>query len=194
MLHVFAFGKLRLQCGDKLVDSFPTRHVEELLGYLLLHPQTPQPREKLIDLLWPHSGSDNDRGRFSTVLWRLRSLFEQLDTPVDSYLRVTRDWISFAPQEPYDLDIQQFEGLLHKAQDAAGELGQEQCWVEAAAVYQGDLYDGIYADWCLVERERLARWRQRYDVERQLEGWGFTTRQARRLLFALWLYETGRLR
>jgi DNA-binding SARP family transcriptional activator len=157
MLHVFAFGKLRLQCGDKLVDSFPTRHVEELLGYLLLHPQTLHPREKLIDLLWPHSGSDNDRGRFSTVLWRLRGLFEQLDTPADSYLRVTRDWISFAPQEPYDLDIQQFEGLLHKAQGEAGELGQEQCWVDAAAVYQGDLYDGIYADWCLVERERLAR-------------------------------------
>lgn len=157
MLQVFAFGKLRLQCGDKLVDSFPTRHVEELLGYLLLHPQTPHPREKLIDILWPYSVSDNDRGRFSTVLWRLRTLFDQLNMPADSYLRVTRDWISFSPQEPYNLDLQQFEGLLHKAQGAVGDPFQEQCLLEAAAVYQGDLYDGIYADWCLVERERLAR-------------------------------------
>jgi DNA-binding SARP family transcriptional activator len=157
MLQVYAFGKLRMRCGNKTVEAFPTRHVEELLGYLILNPQAAHPREKLIDILWPTSMSGNDRGRFSTVLWRLRSSFERIGAQTDAYLRVTRETVSFAPQEPFSVDIVDFERYVASARKAPA-VSEQECALQAAVdIYRGELYDGMYADWCLVERERLAR-------------------------------------
>jgi hypothetical protein len=42
-----------------------------------------------------------------------------------------------------------------------------------------------------AERQLLARWKIRYDVERFLEGKGFSTAEARRLMFARWLARRG---
>jgi DNA-binding SARP family transcriptional activator len=157
MLQVYAFGKLRMRCGNKMVEAFPTRHVEELLGYLILNPQAAHPREKLIDLLWPTSVSGNDRGRFSTVLWRLRSSFERIGVSTDAYIRVTRETVSFAPQEPFSVDFVDFEKYVASARKAPAPSEQERALQAAVDIYRGELYDGMYADWCLVERERLAR-------------------------------------
>lgn len=155
-LHIHAFGRLRMEYGDRNVASFPTRHVEELFGYLLLNRHTNHSREKLMDILWPQGALDNARGRFSTTLWRLRSLFEQMGAPAETYLSVSRNWISFIPESPLELDLAQFEQYLAVARGATCSADHEAALRAAVGVYQGELYEGIYADWCLVERERLA--------------------------------------
>ncbi len=156
-LHVFAFGKLRMQAGDRVVETFPTRHVEELLGYLLVHPETAHNREKLIDMLWPDTATENARARFSTVLWRLRRLFGQIGLPPDHFLHVTRQSVSLAPRASWQCDLVSFEAYL--AQAARAETGgqREQALRAAIDRYHGELFEGIYANWCLLERERLAR-------------------------------------
>lgn len=157
-LQVFAFGKLHMQRGEEVVASFPTRHVEELLAYFLLNQQVHHPREKLIDILWPYGAPNNARGRLSTVLWRLRAQFNHLGATSDAYLHSARDWISFAPEEPLLLDAQRFEQKLGQAQKQPQASSQQEEALRAAVnVYQGELYEGIYADWCLMERERYAR-------------------------------------
>jgi DNA-binding SARP family transcriptional activator len=163
-LHLFTLGRLRMQHEQAMISSFPTRHVEELLGFFVLNPQARHSREKLIDILWPHAAPDNARGRFSTVLWRLRGSFSQLGLAPDAYMQVTREWVRFAPREPVELDYYHFEELVQQARraiarDASSDalLAQESLLSAAVELYKGDLCEGIYTDWCLVERERLAR-------------------------------------
>ena len=153
-----------MQYDETTVNSFPTRHVEELLGFFLLNPQARHSREKLIDILWPHETLDNARGRFSTVLWRLRTSFERVGVAPDAYMQATREWVCFNPCEPLELDLRRFEELARQARTAVVRdlstetlLAQEPLLAEAITLYQGDLCEGIYTDWCLVERERLAR-------------------------------------
>jgi DNA-binding SARP family transcriptional activator len=157
LLEVQAFGKLSLQCNGSVIASFPTRHVEELLGYLLLNQHLKHRREKLIGILWPNKDPAEARARFSTVLWRLRTLLDKIGAPSALYLETTRDWVSFMPERPPRLDVEQFEQFLTQAQFASDDIQHEQALSHALSLYRGELYEGIYADWCLVERERLAR-------------------------------------
>lgn len=155
-IAVFTLGKLHLCAGEKRITSFPTRQVEELFAYLLLYPDVVHSREKLIDLLWPYE-SGKMRGRFSTVLWRLRSTLESLGELALASLQVTRDTVLFKRVPQLVIDYVNFEQELNQAkalsQSGAGEINLR-CALE---LYRGDLFEGVYADWCLLERERLAR-------------------------------------
>jgi DNA-binding SARP family transcriptional activator len=157
-LQVYALGRLRLQCGQVEVSSFPTRQVEELLAYLLLNQRAHHSREKLIEILWPYASPSNARARFSTVLWRLRTVFDHAGTSMDDYLQVARDWIAFAPARPISFDAADFEALLNQTLTIGTTDRQEEILRAAVTLYQGDLCEGIYADWCLLERERIARY------------------------------------
>ncbi len=160
-LQVLGFGKLQLQYGDQIVATFPTRQVEELLGFFLLNQGAHHGREKLITLLWPHSDPDKARGRFSTALWRLRAMFNELGAPADSCLHATREWVAFAPSYPLQIDVEQFQQTILQAESLTSGSDRERVLIDALALYKGELYEGIYSDWCLAERERLARLRLR---------------------------------
>lgn len=155
-IAVFTLGKLHLCAGEKRITSFPTRQVEELFAYLLLFPDVVHSREKLIDLLWPYE-SGKMRGRFSTVLWRLRSTLDSLDEVASAGLQVTRDTVLFKRVPELVIDYANFEGDLNQAK-ALGQTTESEMNLRCALeLYRGDLFEGVYADWCLLERERLAR-------------------------------------
>ncbi len=159
MTHVavFTLGKLYLRAGQHTITSFPTRQVEELFAFLLLNPDVAHSREKLIELLWPFEEGNGSRGRFSTVLWRLRSTLDSFGDLSARCLQVTRTTVILKRQPDLDIDFVRFEqalqqaGLAERAEIVESHL---QCALE---LYLGDLFEGIYADWCLLERERLAR-------------------------------------
>ncbi len=155
-LQVHAFGKLEMRYGQQVIAVFPTRHVEELLGYFLLQPHVRHSREKLIGILWPNSSLDESRNRLNTVLWRLRTLFNQFGSPTDNCFPATREWVSFSPQCPIHFDAEVFQQKIIQAEKAHDEE-REKVLLEALNLYKGDLFEGIYSDWCLAERERLAR-------------------------------------
>jgi DNA-binding SARP family transcriptional activator len=155
-LRVYAFGKLEVQYDQQVVASFPTRHVEELLGYFLLKPNNRHSREKLMGILWPNSSLSKSRNRLNTVLWRLRTLFNKIGLPTENCFPATREWVSFSPQCPLHIDAEIFQQKINQAKKVHGEE-REQTLLEALNLYKGGLFEGIYSDWCLVERERLAR-------------------------------------
>ncbi len=155
-IAVFTLGKLHLCVEEHRVTSFPTRQVEELFAYLLLYPDVAHSREKLIDLLWPYE-SGKMRGRFSTVLWRLRSSLDSLGEMVSACLVVTRDTVMFKRGPELGIDYVQFEQALSRASALAPHIDSETYLRCALELYRGDLFEGVYADWCLLERERLAR-------------------------------------
>lgn len=162
MLEVYGFGKLRLANQQMVVNHFPTRQVEELLGFLLLQPRIRHPREKLITLLWPDIPSaSNGRHRFSIVLSRLRQLFSNLQTPFEQHIFTTRDWIELIPNQPFFFDREQFILACKLGFNEEQTQAKEQHLQTAVSLYRADFMEGIYADWCLTEREYLARLRLR---------------------------------
>jgi DNA-binding SARP family transcriptional activator len=139
------------------VETFPTRRAEELLAYLLIHQRDRHSREKLVDTLWPDSPLSNGRASLSTTLWRLRSVFDRLDVPVADYLQTSRDWVSLAPSSALESDYSSFEREVLAAERAIDEEQRQRRLRLAIDLYRGPFCEGIYAEWCLRERERLER-------------------------------------
>ncbi len=155
-LQVRVFGKLSLQHGETIIDRFPTRRAEELLGYLILYRGTRHPREKLIDTLWPDVDLSNGRASLSTALWRLRSVFKRLGLNSSDYVVADRDWVRFDAAEDTVLDLLIFKRHLAEADNQDG-AGREEGYRVALESCHGTICEGIYAEWCLLERERTER-------------------------------------
>jgi DNA-binding SARP family transcriptional activator len=156
-LQVRVFGKLRLQAGQCRVETFPTRRAEELLAYLLIHQRARHSREKLVDALWPDAPLSNGRASLSTTLWRLRSVFDRLEVPAADYLQTGRDWVSLTPLSALESDYSSFEREVAAAERATDDDQRQQRLRLAIELYRGPFCEGIYAEWCLRERERLDR-------------------------------------
>jgi DNA-binding SARP family transcriptional activator len=58
-----------------VVERFRTHKTASLLAYLSLHP-APQPREVLVELLWPDDEPESGRHSLRTALSSLRRQFE----------------------------------------------------------------------------------------------------------------------
>ena len=156
-LQVKGFAGLELSGNGLSILSFSTHHVEELLGYLLLNQNKTFDRDYLIELLWPYDVSENNRGRLNTVLWRLRRIFRQMGFSAESFLQSSQDLIIFSPTEDLQFDVYSFRHHLDAAWAAKDDSTKIVELTKATDLYKGDLYAGILSDWCLIERERLAR-------------------------------------
>jgi DNA-binding SARP family transcriptional activator len=156
-LQVQVLGKLRLWHDDMVIDRFPTRRVEELLAFLLLNQRREHTREHLIDILWPDHPPSNGRASLSTALWRMNTVFQNMGLPPDQYLSSSRDWVSLEPTQPLFVDAVEFEGYLDRAEKEREREQRLANLNKAVNVYKGVFCDGIYSEWCLIERERLDR-------------------------------------
>jgi DNA-binding SARP family transcriptional activator len=156
-LQVQVLGKLRLRYDGDIVDQFPTRRVEELLAFLVVHQQRQHSREMLIDLLWSDRSPSNGRASLSTELWRLRKVLKGLSIPTDGFLSTSRDWISFNPTHPTTFDVADFERHLKHAEGEIDPDRRKDELLVSVEMYSGVFCEGLYSDWCLIERERLER-------------------------------------
>jgi DNA-binding SARP family transcriptional activator len=136
-----------------------TRSVKALLGYLALFRRRIHPREVLAGLFWGDSSEDRARNSLRTALWRLRKVLEPQPIPRGTYLVTTpAGEIGLNPKSNYWLDVAVFENqikrnLAKSLNDlTAGNINNLEY---ALGLYQGDLLEGFYDEWALVERERL---------------------------------------
>jgi DNA-binding SARP family transcriptional activator len=157
LLQVQVLGKLRLRYDETVIDRFPTRRVEELLAFLLLHREREHTREQLVDLLWTGHPPNNGRASLSTALWRLGGVFRGMGVSPDSFLNSNREWISLGAEQDLLVDAIEFEAYLSAAENVSPEDNRFDLLRKAVGVYKGVFCEGIYAEWCLIERERLER-------------------------------------
>jgi len=156
-LQVQVLGKLRLWHDDMVIDRFPTRRVEELFAFLLLNQRREHTREHLIDILWPDHPPTNGRASLSTALWRMSAVFRSMGLAPDGYLSSSRDWVRLEPSQPLFVDAVEFEMYLDGAETERDQDKRLANINMAVSVYKGVFCDGIYSEWCLIERERLER-------------------------------------
>ena len=156
-LSVCLFGKLRIRRDGQVIGEFACGKPQELLCYLLLHRVSPLPRESLAALLWGDNSTAQSAQYLRQSLWKLQT---KLNSQPDSshILLIDHDWVRFNPQADLWLDVAAFEQAFALVQGVPGQqLGEPEAQALQMAVelYQGDLLEGCYQDWCLCERERL---------------------------------------
>jgi DNA-binding SARP family transcriptional activator/pimeloyl-ACP methyl ester carboxylesterase len=81
-LSVKLLGEFELQSGTGVRLTLPTRKTRALFAYLLANADTPQPRERLMDLLWSERGEQQARHSLNQALLAIRKLAAANDPPV----------------------------------------------------------------------------------------------------------------
>lgn len=162
-LHVQLFGKLRMWREPRFPLEIEGDKARELWCYLLLHHDHPQPREALATLLWPESSPVRAKRNLRQTLWQLQAALQTTEAAAShqlSLLQADRQWIWINGDADYWLDVVAFESAFREVRGVAADAldaARSAAVVEAVELYTGELLEGCYQEWCLLERERLAR-------------------------------------
>ena len=158
--RISLFGRFKIQsdCIDQVVN-IENRKVQELFCFLLIHPHRPHTREALGTLLWEGSSTGQMKKYLRQALWQLQTALEPNSKSSEQrLLLVEAEWVQINPEANYWLDVSSFEQAFNLIRGQVGRsLSAEQVKIvqEAIDLYEGDLLEGWYQDWCLHERERL---------------------------------------
>lgn len=158
-LSVRLFGKFRIQGEDETQIIIESKKALELFGYLLIYRDRPHTRQTLAEVNWGDRSAAHSKKYLRQALWQVQSaLLSQFNADCPPILIAEPDWVQLNPEAPLWLDVAEFEQAFALAQrKPAYELSPKDFLhlKQAANLYQGDLLEGWYEDWCLYERERL---------------------------------------
>lgn len=146
-LKIHALGLPRVEMDGTTVQ-WTTAQSRDLFFCLLQHRRGLR-KEEVGALFWPEHSPQRLDAIFRSTLYRLRrSLFRDSVVFEDGLYRFNRECA-------YRLDVEAFDAAADRAGPVADRGKRIAALEEALALYQGDYLEGIYADWCVVERERL---------------------------------------
>ena len=157
--RVRLFGKFNALREDRELDCFPSAKAKELFCYLLLHRDRPHPRETLVTLFWGELNPDQTRKYMRQTLWQLQHALHELsgqDSPV--VVHADKGSVRLTSANDHWLDVSEFEQAAGPVKGMAGEQMDPACAAavrHAVSLYEGNLLEGWYQDWCLYHRERL---------------------------------------
>jgi DNA-binding SARP family transcriptional activator len=156
-IKVSLFGKFNIDNGEKKT-YIRARKVQELLIYLLVFREHPQPRESLSEILWTDQPALISKKNLRQTLWHLQSTIKDYDELCGFELLIEDGWIHIRLPTNFWLDTAEFEQVFAKVNHKnAKDLSAEdfEAMESAVRLYKGDLLEGWYQDWCIFERERF---------------------------------------
>ena len=156
-LHIRLLGGLSLTHGGQSVTAIHSPRLHSLLGYLLLHRETPQLRQHLAFTFWPDSSEAQARNNLRQILHELRHSLPDADRFLFADTR-TAGWRGDAC---FELDVAAFEAAVAEASASRGTADERAALEQAVALYRGELLPGCYDAWVEGDRERLRRLHRR---------------------------------
>jgi DNA-binding SARP family transcriptional activator len=158
-VSVRLFGRFDVTSDGRPTTALNTRRARELFGYLVLNRNRPQQREALAGLLWEDAAPEQSRKYLRQALWQLQTVLRPLgENKRQPVLEVDPEWIQLNGCESLRVDVECFHEATRCCQGIAGPQIDEfrrQRLEEAVSLYRGELLEGWYQEWCLLERERL---------------------------------------
>jgi DNA-binding SARP family transcriptional activator len=158
-LSVHLFGRFSAQRDDQVVNGLESQRVQALFAYLLLYRNRALSREALAEVLWGETATGQSRKYLRQALWQLQGC---LDRPEQGsqvgLLVVDPEWIRLDEGADLWLDVAELEkaaALTHGIPSDSLPPESVRALQNAVELYQGNLLESCYADWCLFERERL---------------------------------------
>jgi DNA-binding SARP family transcriptional activator len=154
-LRLQLFGRFCVSCAGRLLYSFESIKVQELLCYLSLY-RKPHARETLAGLFWSESSASQAKKYLRQALWQLQATLESNLGPIKRRVAVVEgDWVWLNEAQDLWVDVADFERVYDLTMSADLQASTAQLLHEAVQLYKGDLLEGCYQDWCLYERERF---------------------------------------
>jgi DNA-binding SARP family transcriptional activator len=158
-LSVRLFGKLSVTCGEATARGLEGLKAREMLCYLLLHRRAPHPRERLAGLFWADSSTAQSKKYLRQTLWEIQRALQQcVPACNEGFFLSEAEWVCWNSAVDLWVDVDDFECAFAAVSGVQGvEMDDRQAEALRGAVqlYQGDLLEGSYQDWCVYERERL---------------------------------------
>ena len=133
-----------------------TNRLQSLIAYLILHGDTPQPRERLAFVLWPASSESQARTNLRQLLHHLKRAL-----PTKCNLLVTDHFsVRWRREGSCTIDVADFQAAITEAGSARTESNRAreiQSLTTAAELYEDDLVPALYDDWITPLREDYRR-------------------------------------
>src|SRR5579872_4821351 len=155
-MRINLFGNLRISVAGQPVTAVNTGRLHSLIAYLILHGDTPQPRERLAFMLWPASSESQARTNLRQLLHHLKRAL-----PAEGNLLASDHFTVRWRQDPScSIDAVEFQAAIADAasareeNDRAREIRSLQT---AAQLYEDDLLPALYDDWLTPLREDYRR-------------------------------------
>jgi DNA-binding SARP family transcriptional activator/predicted ATPase len=150
-LQIRLFGPLELSVGKTALAPLTVSPARSLFTYLAYHHDHPISRARLLGIFWAEHTETSARRALSHALWQLRQHAEALD----QRLVTESDAVVFQFLAGDTLDVEAFETLCRLPSVSISPTEKLARLREAVSIYRADLLENVYADWVLLERERL---------------------------------------
>ncbi len=157
-LRIYLLGNVELHLGSKRLGGFATKKSKALFAYLVLGKGKLFSRELLADVFWGDLPEARARRALSTDLWRIGNLLKDGGADPDTYLISDSDTVGFNMDAPHWVDVERFEtatGQIDRIDPATADRQLIDEVSEAVSLYRGELLEGVYDDWCLMQRDTL---------------------------------------
>ncbi|MEO8052658.1 MAG: AAA family ATPase [Acidobacteriota bacterium] len=155
-MRINLFGNLQISFSGHPVTTVNTNRLHSLIAYLILHGDSPQPRERLAFMLWPASSESQARTNLRQLLHHLkRALPPECDFLVTNHFAV-----GWRQDTACSIDTVDFQGAIAEAAAARTENDRTreiQSLKTAAQLYEDDLLPALYDDWIAPLRDDYRR-------------------------------------
>ncbi len=154
VLSIRLLGDFNVQYGEAPVTTVHTGRLRALLAYLLLHADSPHPRQHLAFQLWPDAPESNARNNLRQLLFQLRLALPD----ADQFLTINPHSVGWRRDDAQAVDVHRLQFALneaHTAEQATDPPAVRRWLEEAVAQYGGELLPECYDDWIRLDRERL---------------------------------------
>lgn len=125
---------------------------------MLLYRNHAQSRELLAELLWADQPPVKSKKYLRQTLWLLQSALQDGGDSHGPGLLADDEWVQINPAMDFRVDATKFENTYNAVKSKGGQQlypADFKLIQKAVHLYKGDLLEGWYQDWCMMERERF---------------------------------------
>src|SRR5262249_46146434 len=155
-MQISLFGNLRISLDGQPLTTVNTNRLHSLIAYLILHGDTPQPRERLAFVLWPSSAESQARTNLRQLLHHLKRAL-----PAEcNFLEIDHFAVRWRRDARCSIDVAEFQSAIAEADAAQAEKDRTreiQSLTTAAQLYEDELLPALYDDWLTPLREDYRR-------------------------------------
>ena len=151
-ITITLFGKFGARRGGKAILDRTGRKVQELVAFILLHPNRQHRREAIASILWPESDREQGLKNLRQTLWVLHRELP-FEPKAESILVQEPEWLGIGSLRGVRVDTVAFEDAYR--QYVSAPVDKEEPLAGAVKLYRGSLLEGWHPSWCVIERERF---------------------------------------